>query len=78
MARFEEFWELACEFRYLLRIGFMVVVFLFVLSVMALLLAERGTDAYAISIVNFALVAVLGVFVAWMNWVCANRESEYY
>lgn len=78
MARFEAFWELICTYRYFLRLAFMLVVFLFVLAVLGLLFAERGTNAYAISIVNFALIAVLGVFVAGLNWVCANREREYY
>lgn len=78
MARFESFWEVICDFRYFLRIGFMLVIFLFVLAVISLVLAERGTNAYAISIVNFVLVSALGLVVGWMNYVCASRERQYY
>lgn len=78
MARFDEFWEVVCDFRYILRIGFMFVVFLFVLAVLSLILAERGTDAYAISLFNFVAVSALGLTIAYMNWVCANRDRQYY
>lgn len=78
MARFEEFWEVACDYHYILRIAFMFVVFLFVLTVLSLLLAPRGTDAYAISLVNFVLVSALGLLVGWVNYVCASRERRYY
>lgn len=78
MARFEEFWELACDFKQMLRLAFMFVVFLLVLSMMGLLLAERGTASYAISIFNFVAVAVLGLVIGGVNRVCSNREREYY
>lgn len=78
MARFEEFWKLACDYQIYLRIGFMMMVFFFILSVLGLWLAEPGTGAYAISIVNFAMVAVMGLVLAYMNRVCANRARQYY
>lgn len=78
MARFDDFWEVACDFQDHLRIAFMVVIFLFVLTLISIWFADEGTDAYAISILNFAVLSVLGIAVAWMNRVCAHREREYY
>lgn len=78
MARFEKFWNVVCDYVGLLRIGFMFSLFLFVLSVIGLVLAPRGTNAFAISVVNFVLVAVVGGVVVWMNLVCRRWDRRYY
>lgn len=78
MARYEQFWDTVCDYALYLQLGFMIMIFLFVLSVIALLLADPGTGAFAISVLNFAMVAVVGGVLAWMNRVCANRARRHY
>ena len=78
MARFEEFWRLACDFKDFLRVAFMFFMFLFVLSVISLFLAQPGTGSYAIAIINFVMVSVFTLLAAYMSRVCSKRERKYY
>ena len=78
MARLDPFWDVACDYQDFLRLGFMLLIFLFVLSLIGLWFAKEGTNAYAISIVNFGIISVLGVVVALMSRACAKRNRRYY
>lgn len=78
MAPFEAFWEVACDYRPYLLMAFMLVVFLFILSIISLIFAREGTGAYVISILNFAMISILGIVVAGINYVCAKRARRYY
>jgi Na+/proline symporter len=76
MARFEAFWEVACDHVAYLWVGFTVVLFLFILSLLALALAPRGTGSFYIALVDLGLVVVAGAVVGGMYWTCARRRRE--
>lgn len=78
MARFEEFWVVACDYRPYMWLGFMMMLFFFILTVMSLVLADQGSAAFSISMLNGVLTVVVGGILGWMFRVCGKREERTY
>lgn len=73
MARFEAFWSIVCDYREFVWLGLTTLLFLFVLSVVGLVLSPPGSGSRAISYVNVALVLVTGALLGSMYWICLER-----
>lgn len=73
MARLEPFWKVACDFRDYMWLGLSVLFFLFILTVVGLVLAPPGTASELISYVNLSIVLTTGAVVGGMYWVCVQR-----
>lgn len=78
MARFEPFWETICSYHQHLWLGVMMMIFLFVLSLISLAFAEPGSNAFGITLVNIALIVVVGGIIVAMYRICGKRERRYY
>lgn len=77
MARFEAFWEVACDYTHYMWLGVMVSIFLFILAVFSVLLAPPGTTSYAIAVIDLVMVLVLGTSLGGMFLICRRRVEEY-
>jgi len=78
MARFDAFWEEMCDHRDYLWLGIQVLIFLFVLSIIALAWAPRGSGSFWIAVADFVLIVVLGACIGGMFYVCLKREERFY
>lgn len=78
MARFEAFWEEACEYRMYMWMGVMLMIFFLVLEVISFLLVEPWTGSFWIAVFNFGLTVTVGGVVGWMFWTCKERAERYY
>lgn len=78
MARFEAFWDVVCDYRDFVWIGFMVCLFFLVLTLFSLFFGTPGTASYLISLLNLAMILVLGTVLGGMFWVCQKRQTKEY
>lgn len=78
MARFEAFWDVACDFRQHIWLGVKFCLFLFVLGVVSVVLAEPGSASAFLAQVNLVLILLLGTVAGGMYWVCVRRERKAY
>jgi len=78
MARFETFWQTVCAYRSHIWLFVMVHIFLFLLTVVGLVVGRPGTASYTLSIVNAAVLSVSGGIAVFGFYTCTRREAEAY
>jgi hypothetical protein len=78
MARFEQFWVLACDYRQFIWLGVMMALFLLILTLFSLLLAPVGSASFAIALVNLVMTLGLMGAAGGLYWTCVKREQEAY
>lgn len=78
MGRLDPFFDVMCQYRDFIWLGVMVVLFLFILTVFSLLLADPGSGSQAIALFNLALVLVLGTSMLALYRGCLKREAQGY
>lgn len=74
----EPFWEHICQYTPYLWLGFMVILFLFVLTIISLLFAPVGSNAFGITLANLVLSVSMGTVLMFMYRKCAKRQRQYY
>lgn len=78
MARFEEFWTVACDYRQYLWVAIMMLIFFLVLTLISLLVVEPGTGSYYIALLNLAMILGVGGVMLGMYYVCLQRQTRRY
>ena len=78
MARFEAFWDVMCDYMHFLWLGIMVLIFLMVLTIIGLVVAEPAPGSFYVAMMNVAMILATGAVMGWMFSVCYRREREPY
>lgn len=69
----EAFWRYVCAQAPVLYMGLVFVTVLFVLNVLAVLLADQSPGAFAVSVLVFGLLALTGGGMWAVLWRCQAR-----
>lgn len=78
MGRFERFWETMCQYSHFIWLGVMVSLFLFILTIISLVMARPGTASLIVAQMNVVLIGVTGGLMFGMYWKCVKRAKEGY
>lgn len=70
----DRFWDAACEYQHAMRLLVAILVVMTLLLAFAFPFLEPGTGAYAIAIVDIALLVVAFLVVGGVTLGCARRE----
>lgn len=71
----DEFLDLICDFRPLLRLAFAIVVVLILLSVWGIQYVTPGTETYYITIANFVILGIMFVFLITLIRACHRTDQ---